>query len=632
MKKALLALLAVIFGFVALGCGGTDEKAELDSIISTYILEEAYYGADYVLDGKIQGYPITWTISESDYAKIVTDEDGNQVLDVTQGEEYSPELTLTATICGIEDPNIKVSKDFEIYVKPIPDFIECTIEDFNDNVKVPLNEKVKVTGTVYAHAPEKGFWVIDETGYTVYVYSKTDPVAKGYEIGSEVSVIGKKEIYYSMLEITSPEVTVITKGDGTYDYSKVEQAISIKDLAAKNGDNRAEFGKVYNIEGYVVEDPNKSYTYAIKSNLYQDTVVIYDSVITTEVKDSYKPLLGKYVSVKVLLWDHHSGGYIRVMPLTEVKEATAPVLTDDEKLILVEEYVKGLAGDVSADIELPTKFDGQEGLSVVWESSNEDVLTSKGQRKEYSNKENVEVTLTATATVNGNSKEYSVTVQVIPVLEETLANVVKEALAAGEKARYFIVNVKVLEYHYVDRDYFFIGDASGVTYVRSKAAEVSVEKGKSYKLLIKTTVYYNNNKEVTPQLTVIATEELAEEVKVVEATEVSIADLAKIAHTPGSSTMTSAEIKAVSSNAFFGKLVKVTCYISVRTSGDYTNVYLATENNTNSAAAYYQHSAYYQDELKALDGKQVTIIAPLYGYHATYGWILGTYLSVEEVK
>ena len=40
----------------------------------------------------------------------------------------------------------------------------------------------------------------------------------------------------------------------------------------------------------------------------------------------------------------------------------------------------------------------------------------------------------------------------------------------------------------------------------------------------------------------------------------------------------------------------------------------------------------YQDELKALDGKQVTIIAPLYGYHASYGWILGTYLSVEEVK
>lgn len=631
MKKTLLAFLAVVLGFVALGCGKVDEKPELESIISTFILEEVYYGADTVLTDKVQGYPITWTVSESDYAKVI-EKDGAQVLDITQGETYSDAITLTATICGIEDPEVKVSKNFEIYVKPIPEYIECTIEDFNDNEKVPLNEKVKVSGTVYAHAPEKGFWVIDETGYTAYVYAKSDPVKDGYTLGSAVEVIGKKEIYYSMLEITSPEVTVVTKGDGTYDYSKIEQAISIDDLAAKNGDNRAEFGKVYNIEGYVIEDPNGSYTYAIKSHLTQASVVVYDSVITTEVIDSYKPLLGKYVSVKVLLWDHHSKGFIRVMPLSEVKETATPTLTDEEKFILVEEYVNSLAGDVSSDIELPTKLDGQDDVNITWKSSNEAVLTSAGERKEYSNKENIEVNLTATAKIGDVTKEYQVTVKVIPVLEENVANVVKAALAAGEASKYYIVKVKVLEYHYSGSDYFFIGDETGVTYVRTKAASVNVEKGKSYKMLIKTTVYYNSNKEVTPQLNVITCEELSEEVKVVEAEEVKIADLAKWAHTVGSSTMTSPEIKAVSSNAFFGKLVKVTCYISVRTSGSYTNVYLATENNTTSASAYYQHSSYYQDELKALDGKQVTIIAPLYGYHASYGWILGTYLSVEEVK
>ena len=55
------------------------------------------------------------------------------------------------------------------------------------------------------------------------------------------------------------------------------------------------------------------------------------------------------------------------------------------------------------------------------------------------------------------------------------------------------------------------------------------------------------------------------------------------------------------------------------------------ENSADAPAGYYQHTSFLQDELKALDGKLVELVCPVYGYSGLYGWRLGTAISYQEV-
>lgn len=637
MKKVILALLAVVLCFLAVGCGDDkkeNEQKELNKIISTFILESETFASDEKLESKLSSYDITWTISESEFAKIEKNEDGDQVIRVTQGEEWSPALQLTATIKGVEYPELTASKTFEINIKPKAKYIAVTVEEFlKDAEKAPLNSTVRFSGTIYAMIEGKGFWVVDNSGYTAYVYMNADPVAKGYKLGSSVTVIGKKTVYYSMLELTDPQITVDKAGDGTYDYSKMKQTISIDDFVKKTGDFRFDFGKIYSVEGFVIDDPNGKYTYALKSNVSNESVVFYDSVMTEAMSTSVKGFAAdnKYVKFDCLLWDYHSSNFVRILPMSEITTTEVPEITDEQKLNLGKLTVNGISKEVSADVTLPTTVMGYNDVKITWTSNKEDVLTSAGVRKEYSNKENIEVVLTATIQVGETSEKVEVKVQVVPALQSTILNVVKALLESGETSKYFTIKGKVIALD--NSKYFYIADATGVVYARTKADSVDpvIEVGKAYKLIIKTTVYYNSSKEITPQLNVLVAEAITDEITVCTPVEVTIADLSKKCHV-GESQIASAEIKAISQNAWYGQLIKVTCYVSVRTSGTYVNAYLASANDLTSAAAYYQHTSLYQDEVKALDGKQVTIIAPMYGYSASYGWRLGTYISIEEVK
>lgn len=75
----------------------------------------------------------------------------------------------------------------------------------------------------------------------------------------------------------------------------------------------------------------------------------------------------------------------------------------------LDDYMSG-HGEVSADIELPTSFDGLNG-SIVWESSNPEVLSETGVVTPAA--ESVTVTLTATITGDdGSSREVSYQVTV----------------------------------------------------------------------------------------------------------------------------------------------------------------------------------------------------------------------------
>lgn len=629
MKKFIFAILAFVLSFSLVACGNNEkeeEQKEMNRVISSLILASETFNSDTELEEKVSGYTITWTLTESEFAEL-TQVDGKYVLVVHRGSEWSDALTLTATITSLEFADITASKSFEIYIEKESEYTEYDIITvIND--KATGTTKVKISGTVTA-VFSQGFWVMDSKGDSIYVFTKSSP--EGVAVGDEVSVVGGRAIFYSMIEIENPVTEVTKKGNGTFDYSKVATEITLEDFASKNGDNKAEFGKIYKIKGYVADDPSGKYTYAIKSHLTNSSVTFYDSPVDSSVKDAIGAMKGKFVEATVLFWDYHSSNFVRIVSVSSLVETEIPELTDDQKLILAESVVNDVAGDVAGNIALPTSAEGAEGVTISWVSENEEAITSKGERKIFDNETNVAVTLKATITLGEKTKEVSVTVNLVPISEKDILSVEKETLAAGTNALYFIISGKVVAFDTSkgSKNYFYIADNTGVIFVRTQSASKGIELGKSYKLLVSTTVYYNSNKEVTPQLNVITAEEI-EEVQVVEPEVVDINVLAEKYTTD--STMTQAVIDKASASSLNGKLVKFVCYISVRTSGNYTNVYLAVENSQTCASAYYQHTSYYQDELKALDGKKVEIVAPVYGYHASYGWRIGTYLSCTVVE
>ena len=148
MKKFALAVLALMLSLTFIGCGNNKketEQKEMNKIISSLILASETFNSDTELEEKISGYPIEWTISESEYAEIKT-VDGKYVLVVHRGSEWSPELKLVATITSLEFEDVKASKEFEVYIEKQSEYTEYDIITvIND--KSTSATKVKVTVT-----------------------------------------------------------------------------------------------------------------------------------------------------------------------------------------------------------------------------------------------------------------------------------------------------------------------------------------------------------------------------------------------------------------------------------------------------------------------------------------------------
>ena len=141
MKKFALAVLALMLSLTFIGCGNNKketEQKEMNKIISSLILASETFNSDTELEEKISGYPIEWTISESEYAEIKT-VDGKYVLVVHRGSEWSPELKLVATITSLEFEDVKASKEFEVYIEKQSEYTEYDIyhvfSDFPVHIK-----------------------------------------------------------------------------------------------------------------------------------------------------------------------------------------------------------------------------------------------------------------------------------------------------------------------------------------------------------------------------------------------------------------------------------------------------------------------------------------------------------------
>ena len=623
MKKLILAVLALVLCFGLVACGGNDaEQKEIEQIASTLLLTTDQFTADTVLPDKAASlYEVKWEIEKNDQCEVAVNEDGKQYLKILENYEWNKTpIKLTATVYGATE-GVQAQKVFEIYARKIKAEalgIQAVMESGEINVAVEL------TGTVYYVCPQ-GFWLTDETGYTIYIYG-TDAV-KEVAQGDKVKVTGNKILYYSMYEIEKPAVEVLEKASGAYDLSSMIKENTIDTISTYEKEFRYEYGRLYKVEGEVVEDPSGKYTYAIKDLLSGKYVVCYDSAMNDKdaTHANLKENLGKYVSLDVMVWDYYSSGFVRVLPISDAVETSLPELSDQQLIDMVKNNIEALDKALATDVELPQSDDK---VTIEWSSENDEVLTAEGKIVSRG-AEDIKVKLTAV--IKAGSLEETVVAEFTVKAVELKSCLEATQIALSGKTEFIKVEGKIVALDTAKSPYFYVADESGVTFVRTKLDE-AYKVGDVVSMIVKTTVYYHaNSNEITPQLNVVTIEKSEKEVNVKEAEAIEASVIVEKLHTDPSGKLGENEIKTISKNALYGKLVKVRVYVSVRTSGSYTNVYLAAENSADAPAGYYQHTSFLQDELKALDGKLVELVCPVYGYSGVYGWRLGTAISYQEV-
>lgn len=628
MKKIALTIMALLLCFCFVACGEQKEQDELNKLVKNFIWENDRIEGDTALPDTLgEKFHITWELTTNENC-FLEEKDGKFTIKVTDVTEWSDELILKAIITGSSE-KVTAVKEFEIYARKKVgidvDLVSFYSSDVSNNAIVCLR------ATIYQVVPG-GFWVTDGEGHYAYAYGSNEGLKAGYE----VEVTGEKSLYYSMYEIKDPITKVLDDSKSTYDTAKMATEITIDDLEAFSQAEKPDptkFGAIYTIEGTIIKNElGGSYDYALESAYSDKAVALYNSQFLDEntLKD-LEAHFGKYVTLTVLYWDVHSSKFVRVVPLTTVTEKAAPELTDAQKLAKAELVISKMDKEFAADVELPTDI---SGVTVTWTSSNENVIASNGKLGERT-VTNQEAKLTAVLTVGSETKTVELDVVVLALEEKTCLEAVTAALN-GEQVNMLLTGKIIALDSAPKNNYFYIADASGVAFVRSKLLTFTPEGGEDFKVgdvvkvLVKTTVYYNNNKEICPQLNALTVEKSDKVVEMPEAVEVSIETLADKPSI--NDTLSETEIKNISKNAWYGHLIKVTCYVSVRTSGSYVNAYLASDNSQTAPAAYYQHTSTFQDEIKALDGKQVTIVAPMYGYSTQYGWRLASYISCDVVE
>ena len=631
IKKILGLLLAFIL-VLGIACGEKEEEKptpeptveeKLEGIINGLVLDTSIkkLANDLVLPLSVnEDYVIKWEIDEkySEFARIekVGAQSKIAITQPAEGEEYA-KFELKGTI---SEGLTSVTRTWDdCYVQPQLPATTYTLSDLFDATQ---GEYVQVSGQVIYVSGVHGYWIEDETG-RAYIYVNKEHDIK---VGDKLTVKGTKDLYYSLLEVK--DVSVVSKEAGEYNYEDhiiegdVTQLAEVVPASSPyTKEDLAILGKYYHVSGRIVKDPNGKYTYALQDDLSGKSIVLYDSQFAEGTLEKLTSLEGKYVEMIVIFNDFYSSGFGRVIPLVDtIKEAKAPELADDQKVAKTkEELTKLLSEEVKASINLYTT-NNFEGVTITWESDKPEVLDNTGKLGTSANVSE-EVVLTAVIKAGEVTETVTFNVVVVFVAESTVAEVVK---ACDGEAKTVVFTGKVVA---LDQDgYFYVSDATGVIYVRTKLGDVAA-LGDVVTVTGETAVYTSSNKQYTRQINAVEIKKVEKAVDAMKAVVVSYADFVSY-EADEAGVFTDAAIATIKESNVLGKIVTLTGYVQLR--GSYGNVYICESEATDSKGilVYYKSNKY--DELKAFEGKQITVTLPVYDVHGKDGFRLGTPCEIVE--
>ena len=643
MKKVLLSIalmLLCVFGLVACGEASEDLQAAAEYLDGVYLDASKTTNDDYKVINKTMGngvvYEIEWSIeiiSGNEADVTITKGTTNTLVVIDEKSEVETKYYLVAVITeGKNSIEKKYERVKEAYV-PVQ---EMTWEQV---MAAEKGDKIMGKGVVTAVAPQgeklNFFMQNEQGGYYVYNYAPTDATKDKIVVGATVSVTGVKDLYSGLTEFKDPMVEVCEDAIKTVEPKDV----SANYLAA-SGETDKELlkleGQYVTVKGVEMVDVSSDGKYLnfkigkVKSYLYLSSSFNFIDTATCDALRA-KVIKGRTATITGLVTQYN--GTITMYPnsIDSIVLDELPELNDAEKVADAEAKVLALAENkVVKDMNLFTTTD-YEGVAVVWASSNEELITAEG--KLVANPiEDTNVELTATITAGTESKEVKIEVTVAGLVKMTIADANK--LFGEDKVVW--VEGKVVE-TYNKAAGCFIADATGVMYVYTTMKDV--QKGDSIKIIGTLSVYENKGKEYTRQLKVLSYEKLETAIEVLEPTKVDLTAVAdKFGADQNGFLVSEAEKAMAISSKYYGGLYEFTGYVVARefvvpqsdgSTKTYTNYGIASDEQGNGFVLY-QYQNEYQNEFKKFVGKKVTMVAPMYGYSAQYGWRIGTYLSIAE--
>ena len=218
IKKMIFLVMAFVLSLGLFACGETEEdpkKELLESIINGVIVDKQYKSltGDLELPDTAGGaYLIDWTIDAkySNNAVMGMTDEGYPVVEVTQTEE-DEKFILVATI---SDGGITASRNWECWVRAMAVATETTCAKVKEFAN---DDYLQLTGKVTYVAPNRGFFLKDETG-SLYIYVNGKVTV---EVGDNVVVKGYKGKNYDLYELTKP--TIVSSSAGQFDAASAAE-------------------------------------------------------------------------------------------------------------------------------------------------------------------------------------------------------------------------------------------------------------------------------------------------------------------------------------------------------------------------------------------------------------------------
>ena len=303
----------------------------------------------------------------------------------------------------------------------------------SSDLEFPVEFDATVTAILGANGA--GQFAVSDGTAGIYVHSNKTAV----KVGDKVHIKGSASVYYGILQVgANIEVTPTTFEDQTIEYKA-------STIQAIHDDNDSMYGgQTLNVTGKLLfgqYNGNTSDSFWLEDGITGAQLLIYYKSYTAEEEAALKEYVGKFVNVNVVTYDKYSS-YApynsRAFVLTNtVKETTAPVLSDAEKLAQAVNKVKAVTlentyynGDAFA---FPT-VDVAEGVNVAWSIEpaallvdGKLVITADGK-----------ATIKAVVTCGSASETVSLEVNVAAELK---VSTVKEALELADGANVIVQGV-----------------------------------------------------------------------------------------------------------------------------------------------------------------------------------------------
>lgn len=370
-----------------------DEEDLIDSVHGSLTLPSEATTLD--LPKLVNDVAISWSSNNENVVAI--DDKGN--VTINRPNYGYVEVTLTATLTLGDYTR---TKEFTVKILGYSQYIE--------DVRELDNGKTVTIQGIITFKLGNNVWIQDETA-AIYLYlAKTETYNDKLVIGNKVRVTGTTHEFQNLKQINNITAVEVLETDVT--LPEVITYDSIDELI-----NADVMSQVVTISGVIldVSTPNKDNQYNVTITDGEKTIVIrVDNLYTAETIETSLFVVGKAVTVTAPL--HIFITTYQFM----VNEPDDMVFGDYDYLTYVYYHLSlGNLSAVTNDLTLPTTFENIDGLTISWESSDDNVIDNEGKvTRPAAGEDDAVVILTATISYNGQTKTKEFEVTVLAETEE----------------------------------------------------------------------------------------------------------------------------------------------------------------------------------------------------------------------